>query len=278
MKYLFSLILMTLSIQSMAGEFIFEPRTDLFNAKIDHLTANLNINNTVQNCLVDTGARYTVGKEFILGNLAKVGETEGGGLSNTKLKTDLVSTDLALGDWKIHNAVIARTDRIPFDCLIGNDFFLQKSFAIDFDTHKFSDIQSIEGDTYPLNIYPNASGGHFGFEVIVADDSLKSIFDTGASETVVDKAFVAKHAAQFKLIKELPVTDGNNSQIRAGLYVVSSIKFGHVVLENVEVYVLDLSGLKERIPEIDVVMGLNIIQNYKWHFDTKLKTWKSEAR
>ena len=276
MKLLSLILSSTLTSTALAAEFAFTPQRLLFDNKIEHLTAELLINNSNQTCLVDTGARYTIAKVDVLKNLEKVGEILGGGISNPNLVTDLVQTNLQLGTWSIANAIIGRSDRIPYSCLIGNDFFLNKSFTLNFKKNVFAEIAPLEIANFNLNVYQQDHGGHFGFEVIVGDNPTKSIFDTGASKTVVDNDMVIKNPEQFIFIKDLSATDGNNVIIKAGLYRLKSFKFAAVELKDIEVIAVDLSNLKAKLSMIDVIIGMDIIQEYNWSFDTKSHLWSFE--
>jgi hypothetical protein len=177
-----------------AGGFQFVPKKVLFEDEIELINAKVKLshNNLEYSCLVDTGARFTIFKEAILKDLPKVGETIGGGISNSSQVTDLVSLNLDLGDWHKAGAIIGRTDRIPFDCIIGNDFFISKNFKIDFNKYEITDLDgSIDSEkSFPLHVYRSNSGGHFGFEMTLVQRRVETIFDTGATSTVVSLAFV----------------------------------------------------------------------------------------
>lgn len=254
-----------------AGGFQFVPKKVLFEDEIELINAKVKLshNNLEYSCLVDTGARFTIFKETILKDLPKVGETIGGGISNSSQVTNLVSLNLDLGDWHKSNAIVGRTDRIPFDCIIGNDFFINKNFKIDFNKYEITDLDiAIDLEkSFPLHVYRNDSGGHFGFEMALAQKKVETIFDTGAASTVVSLAFVKEHAEHFKLINEIDVTDGNNAELNAGLYELDEISFGGTTLKKINVYALDLSNLKSKIPNIEIVLGLNVIQKHNWQFD-----------
>lgn len=254
-----------------ASGFQFIPKKAFFEEDIEliHAKMKLNSSGAEYTCLVDTGARFTIFKGSLIKDLPKVGETIGGGISNSSQVTDLVSLDLNLGDWKKNNDIVGRTDRIPFDCLIGNDFFLRHNFKIDFNKSVFADLDNpIELEiSFPLNVYRSESGGHFGFEMNLAQKKVETIFDTGAASTVVSSSFVKENAEHFKLIKEINVTDGNNAELKAGLYELDEISFGGTTLKKIDVYVLDLTNLKNKLPKVEIVLGLNVIQKYNWQFD-----------
>lgn len=271
MKKLTILISIIYSSSLFAGGFQFVPKKVLFGNEIELINAKVKLghNNLEYSCLVDTGARFTIFKETILKDLPKAGETIGGGISNSSYVTDLVNLNLDLGDWHISNAIIGRTDRIPFDCLIGNDFFINKNFKIDFNKYEITDLDGpIDLEkSFPLQVYRNDTGGHFGFEMTLAHRKVETIFDTGATSTVVSLDFVKKHTEHFKLIKEIFVTDANNAELKVGLYELDEISFGGTTLKKINVYALDLSNLKSKIPNIEIVLGLNVIQKYNWQFD-----------
>lgn len=42
-----------------------------------------------------------------------------------------------------------------------------------------------------------------------------------------------------------------------------------MVQEKLEIYALDLTLLKTKLPNVQAVLGLNIIKNYNWYFDLK---------
>ena len=278
MKLLILIFLNVISLSAVAG-FSFNMHRSLLSQEAEHLTATMKLNSADQTCLVDTGARFSIAKEGLLTGLPKVGEIDGGGISNMKLKTDLVETDLTVGKWEIKNATIGRTNRIPFDCLIGNDFFLGRSFSISFKDNSFADIQGISGleeRVLLLNVYPSDRGGHFGFDIQIAGEATGSLFDTGASKTVIDKSFVENSPKDFTLIKNVQATDGNSAKFQVGLYRVSYFKFGHEEFRDLEVYVMDLSALTAKLPTVKAIIGLDLIEKYTWSFDTKAKAWSYE--
>jgi len=255
----------------LAAGFNFNPKKGIFDTAISIIFADLKIasDGKKYSCLVDTGARNTIFKESILKDFPKISETTGGGISNTSQVVDLVSLDLELGDWLSDKTIVARTEKLPFDCLIGNNFFINRAFQIDFNKNQISDLVeplTLE-QSLPLNVYKNELGGHFGFNIQIGNKNVESIFDTGATNTVVSLQFVSKNLEHFRLIKEINVTDGNNNSLKAGLYEINELSFGDINLKKKQVYVLDLSNLQSKIPGVEVVLGLDVIQNFNWKFD-----------
>lgn len=277
MKYLMIVVLTTLSISAAAGEFSFKPHRPFLSQQTEYISAALATPTAMSECMVDTGARFSIGKDSVFGHLEKIGQTPGGGISNMNLMTDLVQTDISVGDWKIPQAVVGRSHRIPYECLIGNDFFIGRAFTINFKTNRISEEESSAIVTRPLDVYLSDRGGHFGFAVQIAKYSTNSIFDTGSSHTVIDQKIVDLNPADFKFVKDLSATDGNGQKIKVSLYQLKSFQFGTVELKNIQVLTLDLSPLTEKISGVHVVFGLDIIQNFKWSFDTKSKTWSHET-
>lgn len=271
MKY-FLLIITALSWNAFGFDLILH--TDLLTGDLQIVTAKIKLNDRPFECLVDTGARHTMVQSKFIKDLPVVGTTTGGGISNTNQVTELVNADLKLGEWEIINATIGRTPRIPFECLIGNDFFMDKHFTIDIKKLAIRTKESESREDYlKLNVYKSEHGGHFGFNVKIAENTIGTIFDTGAASTVVDLDFVKKHLEHFLLIKEINVTDGNSATIKAGLYKVDELQFGDVLLKDVEIYALDLSALKAKLPSVVGILGMNIIKNYKWSFNIPESTF-----
>lgn len=262
---------MTYSAQAATGFSFFYKMHDLLSPDTVH--TSVQIGNQVVECLIDTGARFTLAKESILTGYAKVGEVSGGGISGNERVADLVQVPLHMGDWVHPTGIIGRTDQIPDDCLMGNDFFLEKEFSIDFSEKRFTDENSFTGATFPLNKYLSDRGGHFGFDVEVGDERVPTLFDTGATNTVFDIRFVEAHPQDFEFIKEIDVEEGSNQTIKAGVYRLKAMKMGPVQDRDIQVYVVSLQYLQAKIPGIQAVIGLGQMTKYKWYLNNKTSIW-----
>lgn len=241
----------------------------------DHIETRVQFDGTEAHCIVDTGARFTVVQLPLLGASLKVGEVIGGGVSGVQITTDLVEAKVQAGDWVIENAVVGRRQpgTLPATCLLGNDFFLQKEFSIDFKTARISDETSFQGILYPLNQFKADRGGQFGFNLEVEGVQVSALFDTGATSTVFDATFVKNHPDNFVFVREFSVQEGSNQTLKAGIYRAKAIKFGDQEERNIEVYVVDLTYLQSKIPGIQAVLGLSEMTNRKWYINNKNATW-----
>ena len=270
---LYSIFLATAIFSVKVSAFSLIPERQLLSGEIQVVKAKLLLNNRPFECLVDTGARITMVNANFIKDLPVVGTTVGGGISNPNQINELVSADIKIPEtdsssWFLKDAVIARTPRLPYECLIGNDFFINRVFTVDISSLKIEEAEWDENKaSLPLYVYKNTSGGHFGFPLNVSGENIETLFDTGASATVIDLVVIKNHPEQFKFIKGATATDGNNQSIPVGFYIAKELKITNTVFKNVDVYGLDLTPLREKIPNVYGIIGMNIIKEHKWIFD-----------
>lgn len=271
-----STIVFLMSSQSNATGFNFKFKYAFLEpASPDQILASVRFDNTVSDCMVDTGARFTVAKKSILGSNTKVGEKSGGGISGQERVTELVESKVQVGDWIHGTSIIGRTedDALPSPCLLGNDFFLDREFSFDFDKKKVTDESSFSGTTFPIQKYRGDIGGHFGFKIEIQGEEIPTLFDTGTTDTVFDIQFVEAHPENFEFVREIDVQEGSNQTIKAGVYNMKSVKMGSIEQTNIKVYVLSLKYLQSKIPGIQAVLGLSQMINHKWYINNKKSVW-----
>jgi predicted aspartyl protease len=271
---IFSNLMLLNSISAQADGFKFKVVRDAMMGP-DHIETDMQFDGHTGSCLVDTGARYTVAKEHLLQDNVKVGETVGGGISGMNNVTDLVESDVTVGSWSNPQSIIGRIkpELLPADCLLGNDFFLKKEFSINFKENSISDETTFNGPVYPLDQFLSDRGGHFGFKIGLGNEEVSTLFDTGATDSVFDIDFVIQHQSEFEFIKEIPIQDGSNQTIKAGVYKAKSIRFGSVIDRDVRVYVVSLKSLQSKIPGIQAILGLNQMMRHKWYVNNKKAVW-----
>ncbi len=274
MKILVTTLVLGAAFTAHAGQFEFNLAKDLFG-EIDHLATKVSFDGQETECLVDTGARSTAGKKSLLPTQETVTETLGGGVSGVESVTEWVNAEVLVGDWSNASGLIARRndEALPFDCLLGNDFFLNREFSIDFSSRLVADSAGFAGKLFPAFKQSSQFGGHFGFKLEIEGAPIESLFDTGATNTVMDTKVVEAHPENFKFVKEFEVTEGSNQKIKSGIYIAKSLKFGDQEDRNVKVYVIDLSYLKSKIPSVGAIFGLQQMLNRKWYFNNKTQVW-----
>jgi predicted aspartyl protease len=270
----FSLALLIPTSQSLATGFKF--KFDVFESTTSNIIlTSVQFDDKTVDCMIDTGARFTLIKESLLSKNTKVGEIIGGGASGKQRTTELIQADVKVGDWSNRSGIIGRIkdEYMPTNCLLGNDFFLDKEFSIDFDKKAFEDETSFSGKTFPLKKYISNMGGHFGFEIEIAGSRIPTLFDTGATDTAIDIKFVEDHPEMFEFVKEIDVREGSNQTIKAGVYKMKSVKMGPIVQTDVKVYVLNLSHIQSKIPGVQAVIGLSQMTKNKWYINNKTSVW-----
>jgi hypothetical protein len=240
-----------------------------------HIETRVQFDGTAAKCIVDTGARFTIVQLPLLAGSPKAGEIVGGGVSGVQSATDLVQSRVQAGEWVLEDTIVGRKQpgTLPAICLLGNDFFLQREFSIDFKATRFSDETEFQGTLFPLNQFKADRGGQFGFNLEIQGEQVSALFDTGATSTVFDATFVKNHPENFEFIREFSVQEGSNQNIKAGIYRAKSIKFGNQEDRNVEVYVVDLTYLQSKIPGVQVVLGLSQMTSRKWYINNMNSTW-----
>ncbi len=112
----------------------------------------------------------------------------------------------------------------------------------------------------------------------MAGNTEKSLWDTGASLTIVDKSLPLRSPENFKFIREIDAADASGTSIKAKVYK-TTIQFSDFSLNNVTVVALDFSKIQEEVdPEITVVVGYNIYSKYNWLIDYKNFIWSAWER
>src|SRR5689334_13109919 len=94
------------------------------------------------------------------------------------------------------------------------------------------------------------------------------ILDTGASQTVFDKARIKRFTGNEKISESDQKSTGvGGNNITSHITLVKSFRLGKLVVKNYETVLLDLSHVNEmykqlKMPVIDGVLGSDILFNY----------------
>jgi hypothetical protein len=103
----------------------------------------------------------------------------------------------------------------------------------------------------------------------------RALFDTGATITAVDRAFIKNHPQDFASTKEhMDGTDGAGHSMTVRTYRAKKIQLGGRSFSNIQVVAVDLTPLREKVdPDIQAVIGFNLIRRGDWFFAPAEKRW-----
>ncbi len=241
------------------------------DADSGHAMAWTTFNGQMDNCLIDTGARATFVKSHIMSTAPSLGKIPSGGLIGTEQLADLVEVnEIKSNDWTKNNMTIRRVDKLPANCILGNDFFLQESLSIDYTHQSISTDAVFGGETFPLNHY---SSMWFGFEVEYDGKTIESIFDTGAGLTLVDEALTKEHPENFEFVQKTEIRDAAESKAEASIYKMKVLKYGKWEAKNILVIAYPFTWIHKYLPTVRIVIGHNIINKHHWYLSNIEKTW-----
>lgn len=222
-------------------------------------------------CLVDTGARSTFVKSHILPNSPSLGKVPTGGLLGIEQLADLIqTTEIKSNDWVKNNLTIRRVDKLPANCILGNDFFLQESLSIDYSKQSISTEAHFNSETFDLKHYANQ---WFGFDIQANGKIIESLFDTGAGLTLVDEKFIEENPENFEFLQKIDITDATDSKAEASLYKMKSLKYGNWESKDILIIAYNFKWIHKELPSVHLVIGHNIINQHHWYLNNLTKQW-----
>ena len=103
----------------------------------------------------------------------------------------------------------------------------------------------------------------------------QALFDTGATVTAADTAFIRAHPETFhSLGRQMSGVDGTGQKMFVQLFRANALKIGERTFRNVMVVATDLSMLREgQARDVQLVLGFNVIRRTDWYFDPAAHTW-----
>lgn len=224
-------------------------------------------------CLLDTGARKSTVRTMF-SERSSVGQEPAGGLGGTAYLADLIPVkQITIDEWVTEDLVIRRFDRIPSNCIIGNDIFMKRNFFIDMTRKVFTTVFAKTGSVEPLKIFAEK---WFGFQVNIAGETVDSIFDTGAGGTLVDPKLIVAFPENFEFVQKIDITDGADHTLPSAIYKMKEIAVADKVFRDVHVLSYPLDVLQREMPTVRVVLGFNVIRKQNWWFDFSSETWGAQ--
>ncbi|RYZ86075.1 MAG: hypothetical protein EOP04_14600 [Proteobacteria bacterium] len=273
MKNLIIMASLILASSADASSFTFESVNLPYPA--GRMVVNAWIDGHELKCVLDTGGRKSVLKSnsFFAG-YSSIGEGGISGITDGEIQADTINViDVKFGSLNLKNHSFLRTASLPFDCIIGNDILSHGPFVLDMPKRKFEfDIPLDLTDTSLLNVY---SGLWFGFNIKLGENKYASLWDTGAPLTIVDPVVVNKDSKNFDVLEEIEIADATGTRKKAKLINIRSLDFADVTLKNIMAVSYSLDRIKREVPEVDIVVGYNVIRLCNWHIDPLNKSWRA---
>ena len=167
----------------------------------------------------------------------------------------------------------AQSDQ-EIDSALGIDLLGRQPFAIN-----FHDSPALLLNPRPprqvLTGLETNSHGLISVPMAFGVTRIRAIWDTGASVTAVDQAFIQAHPEDFKATGEfMNGTDGFGHQVVVQLFRAKRIGIGARAFGNVKVVALDLSMLGQSgESQVNAVIGFNLIRRTDWYFDPQRRVW-----
>lgn len=247
-----------------------------FARQADRFFVDCVVDGVLELCQLDTGS-YGVGlrprPEFEAYPALRIGGVMGAG--GAVLPTREVSIgSLAFGQFKLQDVPAAIADS-PFDhSIIGLEYF-QRLGAFTFDFRRNQLRRGWPASSRACDVPFELSTGLIRIPVELPGRRTKAAWDTGASHTVGDAAFIGAHPEVFRFVRELPPgTDATSTGLPVSLYVARAMTFCGREFRDVEVVAVDMSRSKAMVPDLpDLTLGANLMAANSWSFDFKDMSW-----
>ena len=228
-------------------------------------------------CVLDTGSNTSLVEDssFFQGYVP-IGTTNLTGLGCTPQTLDKILIHTAeIGPIRLNQFVVFRWKKRSY---IGRDALTGRVLRFTFRGSPSSlsvDDAATERARYPLEYSPV---GAYVMPVMIGQNKVKAMFDTGVAVTLVDRSFVSKHSEQFVEIKPPEnAMDGSGAQIQWALYQMKSITIGNRTWRDQHVYVMDLDSCpKMQMSDTPVILGFNLITQMNWTINLKDNKWDAE--
>ena len=231
--------------------------------------------------LLDTGAAcseicydsYTADFE-IIGN-----KQSSGAFSSSKL--DIIQVpSINIGPIHHNNFIIRRQSEKSKGIfnLIGMDLLKDYCCHFQFDSESVIINPQMEEnlDLLPLLLGPKQ---HPYLDVTFDKMTIKAVWDTGASITVVDQDFIENNSHLFEKIGVSTGTDATGASQETSSYLMSSTRIGSHAFPPSDVVGVDLSHINSstEIP-MTMILGYTTLQYANWLFDFPTKQWAITKR
>lgn len=227
-------------------------------------------------CFLDTGSAMTLLADRRFGHYPNLGSFHFKSASGIAAEAET----LRLSSARIDRAVFrdVKVGRFPegaeAENTLGIDLLGRQSFSVNFYQNPSLELaprpprslfSTLEVHPHGLLVVPMKFGG----------SETRAMWDTGASITAVDEAYVRAHPETFKAARGfMQGIDGAGQPVVLKAYRAKRITIGARNFRNVHVVATDLSLLRQSLAsDLNAVIGFNLIRKTDWFFDPQRKVW-----
>lgn len=223
--------------------------------------------------LFDTGAASSqIMADNHTNKYDSLGKKESKGASGIGTTQELIIlSEIQFGQKVYKNFKINRGERSIF----GLDFLQDLLIEIDLKGERLNILNNFSRKEILENIRW-LSSGHLTIPLKLCEIKNFALFDTGADSTVIDEKFVRDNPDMFQLIRSEDGEDAHGNKVPSNVYTCREVQIGHLKLKNVEMASFEFGDyLREKMENVPIILGNNIIYGSKWSFDLKSGFWCS---
>jgi hypothetical protein len=160
---------------------------------------------------------------------------------------------------------------------LGIDILGRQPFALRFKSKPTLELNA-ERPASPFTTLEVPKHGLLAIPIAITGSEIRALWDTGASFTSVDQAFITAHPENFKPTnKYAKGFDGAGKPMLLQIFRAKQISIGDRTFDDIRVVAADLSVLRENwSKDIHAVVGFNLIRKGDWFFDTRNRLWGFE--
>lgn len=135
------------------------------------------------------------------------------------------------------------------------------------------------GQAWPLATPPDGRPHWYVTVDVGADATARGVLDTGASLTVVDRAFCDRQPEFVRLTGAADAgQDASGASVDAALATLAACRIGGVDFPATAAVVVDLSGMNAHLAwPIDLIIGVPLLRLATWHVDAPGRSWSVTA-
>jgi predicted aspartyl protease len=225
--------------------------------------------------LLDTGAAQTaLAADDYTSALGVIDEVASSGVFKPATHEVILVPSIEVGPIRAENVVVVRSpDGALRRSLIGMDVLKGYCLHFRFDTGQVSALDAAPASVHYQDLVMGRRS-HPYVKVECGSRTAMSVWDTGASMTVVDEAFIRRVPEFFDEAGTSMGTDSTGAELETKTYVMTGATIGGHEFPPHRVAAVDLSHVNSTIEiPMDMVLGYSTLRPANWLFDFPGRRW-----